>query len=293
MVTHTQLEAELDWTGERLVTQIDNDISTIEHLHRYALALEFVEEKYVLDIASGEGYGSNLLAQKAKRVIGVDISKEAVEFASQKYERSNLEFRYGTADRIPVEDKSVDIVVSFETLEHHHKHDEMMREIKRILKADGILIMSTPDKSIYEKRCPDNPFHLKEITFDEFKELINKYFSSSVFLDQRIIFGSLITARGSNSHNEIRNYSGQFEYVQKGLISSPKLKFINQAFFSICLSSDQDILFEASSFFDGGDIYEAIEENYNKQIQELQDRLKRYDSLILLRAFRKIRNLFL
>jgi len=62
-----------NWTGERLETHILNVI-TIEHLHRYALALPHSTGKIVLDIACGDGYGSNLLARNAVSVIGVDIA---------------------------------------------------------------------------------------------------------------------------------------------------------------------------------------------------------------------------
>lgn len=63
-----------NWTGERLETFVLND-STIEHLHRYAIAKELAQGKHVLDIACGEGYGSNLLASSARFVDGVDIDQ--------------------------------------------------------------------------------------------------------------------------------------------------------------------------------------------------------------------------
>ena len=136
---------ELNFTGERYVPGIKGDIE-IEHLHRYALALELSKGKNVLDIASGEGYGSYLLSMLAKSVVGVDISKEAILHSSMKYIKSNLTFLCGSADRIPCESHSFDLVVSFETIEHHDKHEEMLQEIKRVLKPDGILILSSPEK---------------------------------------------------------------------------------------------------------------------------------------------------
>ncbi len=124
-------------------------MSSVEHLHRYALAADICGGKDVLDIASGEGYGSNLLAQAAKTVIGVDISTEAIDQAKAKYVRPNLRFLRGAADAIPLDSSSIDVVVSFETLEHHDKHEEMLSEIKRILRPNGLLIISTPDKRFY------------------------------------------------------------------------------------------------------------------------------------------------
>lgn len=67
-----------DWTGERLETFVFNE-TTIEHLHRYAIAMEFCSGKTVLDIACGEGYGSNLLSAKATHVTGMDADAITIE----------------------------------------------------------------------------------------------------------------------------------------------------------------------------------------------------------------------
>src|SRR5205085_7058452 len=96
--------------------------------------------------------------------IGVDIDEVSVNHAAKKYAASNLEFKTGAVEKIPVESTSIDVVVSFETIEHHDKHEEMMQEIKRILKEDGLLIISTPDKKYYaDIPAHQNPFHIKEL----------------------------------------------------------------------------------------------------------------------------------
>jgi len=188
----------LPWTGERYVPEIEGTIE-LEHLHRYLLAEKFVHDKTVLDIASGEGYGSNILSAAAKFVIGVDISEEAVNHARLKYRKPNLEFRVGSADNIPVDSNSVDVVVSFETIEHLDKHEEMMTEIKRVLKPGGILIISSPDKYQYSI-VPGytNPYHVKELLKEEFEELLSKYFKNVCFLGQRVVYGSLIVPEGGS-----------------------------------------------------------------------------------------------
>ncbi|HET7118810.1 MAG TPA: methyltransferase domain-containing protein, partial [Hanamia sp.] len=196
------------WTGERLETFIYNDTTT-EHLHRYAMAIEFIKNKVVLDIASGEGYGSNLLSQYAEKVIGVDIDETSITNARLKYNRKNLEFKTGRTDEIPLQDVTIDVVVSFETLEHHDKHQEMMREIKRVLKPGGILIMSTPDKKYYSDESQyKNPFHVKELYLNEFKELINSHFNCSEFYFQNMFKGSLIIPEKIN--NGFKNFGGDF-----------------------------------------------------------------------------------
>ena len=186
---------ELDFTGERYVPGMKGDIE-IEHLHRYALALELSKGKNVLDIASGEGYGSYLLSMLAKSVVGVDISKEAILHSSMKYIKSNLTFLCGSADRIPCESHSFDLVVSFETIEHHDKHEEMLQEIKRVLKPDGILILSSPEKLYYsDMRNFRNEFHVKELYLDDLKFLISKYFKYYQLYFQKTDYVSIIVPK--------------------------------------------------------------------------------------------------
>src|SRR5688572_26531054 len=108
---------DLEFTGERFVPSEQGEI-WLEHFHRYALVLELAKGKDVLDIACGEGYGAMLLARTAKSTLGVDISAEAINHASGKYQAPGLHFTVGSATDIPLADASVDLVVSFETLEH-------------------------------------------------------------------------------------------------------------------------------------------------------------------------------
>lgn len=201
------------WTGERLETFIFNS-TAIEHLHRYALAQPFVKDKVVLDIACGEGYGSNLMAQIAKKTIGVDISKETISEAREKYKKSNLQFLEGSTSNIPCEDHSIDIVVSFETIEHHDQHEKMIEEILRVLKPEGLLIMSSPDKFFYSiVRNHENPFHVKELFEDEFKRLILKYFRFQIFFSQNSGFYSVVLPEKQDQNQKISGYSGDYENI--------------------------------------------------------------------------------
>jgi len=201
--------------GERLETS-DLSQNTSEHLHRYTIAKKFVKGKTVLDIASGEGYGSNLLSQDAIQVIGVDIDPDAVERANLKYSKINLKFKQGDAALIPCENEIFDVVVSFETLEHHDKHEEMMLEIKRVLKPEGIFIISTPNKLVYtDRRNYKNPFHVKELYKEEFDQLLSRYFSKVVIYKQRFFSGSFITPDESTQIGQIITYTGNFNNIQQ------------------------------------------------------------------------------
>lgn len=227
-----------NWTGERLETHIQNT-NTIEHLHRYALAIYLAKSKIVLDIASGEGYGSNLLSNVAEKVIGVDISSEAITIATKKYKKDNLEFKVGSTSAIPLDNNSVDLIVSFETIEHHDEHLEMLKEIKRVLKPDGILIISSPDKKEYsDKTGYCNKFHIKELYQDDFKKLITDHFIHYSFLNQRFLFGSVIQPQENSkflnfydgSYNEITETT--FEpFYNLAIASDAKLKEFNTSMF--------------------------------------------------------------
>jgi len=246
-------------TGERLTTTIKHE-TAIHHLHRYALAIELSQNKHVLDIASGEGYGSNLIAKVASKVTGVDISQEAIDFSKKKYKRKNLNFIKGSADNIPLVDNSVDLVVSFETIEHHNKHNEMFKEIKRVLKSGGVLIMSSPDKLNYSKSINhDNHFHIKELFREEFKGLVVENFSYSKIYYQNISYNSVVVPEDGVGSG-FKEYAGGFEAISSN--STLALPVYN-----ICIASDEKLsglkLADVSTF---------------SAVNVLQDILKVYDS---------------
>ena len=130
-------EINLPWTGERLVPSHTGD-TAIEHLHRYAFAREYIEGKDVLDIACGEGYGSHMMSNIAANVVGVDISPEVIAHARNRY-GDKVTFSVGSCTDIPLSSASFDVVVSFETLEHLAGHEQMLKEVKRVLRPGGVL----------------------------------------------------------------------------------------------------------------------------------------------------------
>jgi ubiquinone/menaquinone biosynthesis C-methylase UbiE len=184
--------AELKYTGERLTTERFFTDGAIEHLHRYAFASQLVKDKVVLDIACGEGYGSCLLSKYANFVYGIDIDLNSINHASKKYPKNNLTYIHGSCLEIPIKSNTVDVVVSFETIEHLYEQEQMTIEFKRVLKQDGLLIISSPEKEYYHKVDPNNPFHVKELFLQEFERLIRNNFSFVNFYFQRTKLGSII-----------------------------------------------------------------------------------------------------
>lgn len=184
----------IEFTGERFVPT-EHGVIRQEHLHRYAWCLPLVQGRDVLDVASGEGYGSAMLASRARSVRGVDISQEAVDHATARYAAvSNLTYMQGSAAAIPLVDDSVDVVVSFETIEHLMEQEEMMAEIRRVLRPDGVLVMSSPNKEVYSDRAGyHNDFHVKELYQAEFLALVGRHFPASRLCGHRMAVCSTIT----------------------------------------------------------------------------------------------------
>lgn len=189
----------LSFTGERYTPETQGNIY-LEHMHRYLMVSDLVTGKDVLDIASGEGFGSYAMSQLVRSVIGVDIDAASVEHALRRYKKPNVDFRSGSCSDIPLDDDSVDVVVSFETIEHHDEHDRMMQEVRRVLRPGGVFIISSPEKHEYtDVPGTGNPFHVKELYRDEFQTLMRAHFQNVAIYGQRVVFGSAIFLEGAPS----------------------------------------------------------------------------------------------
>ena len=268
----------MEATGERFVPELTGDIK-YEHLHRYALALEFVEGRSVLDIASGEGYGSAILAKRARSVIGVDIDPDAIDHAQTQYrDLANLEFLVGTCSAIPVADSSIDVVVSFETIEHHDQHEEMMREIKRVLKTDGVLIISSPNRLTYSDEPQySNPFHVKELYYEELCDLLKRHFQQVYLYGQKLAVGSWVTSLEPSNERAIKVYSGDVHKLENVVTPS------QDPIYFVAICSDRTEPFSEtveSTYADSSDdlLVQARKETQVAQsaLQSMQQSLQHY-----------------
>ena len=192
--------------GERLIINQNWLPETImEHLHRYQFAREQVREHdVVLDAACGTGYGSGILAEKAGKVYGIDISEDAVQYASERYSAENISFQTMSVEKLEFPDNFFDVVVSFETIEHveHEIQKKFLAEIKRCLKPKGILIMSMPNDDLYRFLSGDqydNPFHVADLTQEGFKKILREQFRHIAFYYQNVIKTSSIFREGTDS----------------------------------------------------------------------------------------------
>jgi ubiquinone/menaquinone biosynthesis C-methylase UbiE len=183
------MASDITFTGERFVPGFAGEIA-YEHWHRYAFARRFAAGKRVLDAACGEGYGSALLGSVAASIVGVDIDASAIAHATARYgEGDRVRFITGSCTELPLPAASVDVVVSFETIEHLEAADQpkMLAEFARVLMPDGLLVISSPNKRLYsDARDYVNEFHRHELYRDGLAALLASSFPAQSWYHQRV-----------------------------------------------------------------------------------------------------------
>lgn len=180
-------------TGERLIVGLSNKRNEEDHIARYEYAEQFVKGKRVLDLACGSGFGSAMVSDAgAVSVDGVDIAPEAIDYAKKNFARENVSFHQGSADSLSFADKSFDVIVSFETIEHlpDEIRAKYLDEMHRVLTDEGLLLLSTPNKAILSPwtKKPGNKFHILEYSRSILgKELADHKFEVTEWRGQRLV----------------------------------------------------------------------------------------------------------
>jgi GT2 family glycosyltransferase/SAM-dependent methyltransferase len=184
----------IEWTGERMVPWAPDVQVIYEHLHRYWFTAALAAGQRVLDVGSGEGYGTAILASVADSACGIELDETSVAHSRANYQADNLEFRVGSAlDLSDFADSAFGLVVCFEVLEHIAEQEQLLDGIARVLGPDGILLCSTPERVSYsELTGQENPFHVRELTEREFRDLLGARFPTVRLWAQRTSTGSAI-----------------------------------------------------------------------------------------------------
>ena len=253
-------QPELEFTGERFTPECVREIA-YEHWHRYAWAAQLVKGKQVLDAACGEGYGSYLLSREAAHVTAVDIDQTTIDHALRRYAGTNIEFRQADCTKLPLDDDSVDVVVSFETLEHLAEQDQLLAQFRRVLRSDGFLLVSSPDKKTYSDETGyDNPFHVRELYRDEFEDLLGRHFPAFRLFGQKLMFVSALWALDGPGQCESLMTDGN------RLVAGPHPQ-LPPLYFLAVAAADQDFLPTTRALSLFGDREESVYQHYNDEIR--------------------------
>jgi SAM-dependent methyltransferase len=160
-------------TGERTVPGIaEENYWFRRHEIAYTELLERCRGRVVLEAGAGEGYGADMIADVADRVIGVDYDATAVAHIRTRYPR--VETHRANLAQLPLEDGSVDVVVNFQVIEHLWDQGQFLRECLRVLRPGGELLISTPNRTTFSpgRDTPLNPFHTRELNAAELDGLL-------------------------------------------------------------------------------------------------------------------------
>jgi SAM-dependent methyltransferase len=145
-----------------------NPLLLAQHIARYNFASSFVKGGIVLDLGSGEAYGTVLLKKFCDNIAALDISSEAVGFAHIKGINCAVQ---ADARAIPYRTNTFNTIVSFEVFEHITNVEKYLHEAHRVLKNGGVFLVSTPNVDYYPL-AGMNPFHVKEYRYDEVISLL-------------------------------------------------------------------------------------------------------------------------
>ena len=161
-----------------------------EHTHRYFEVLKYIKQDcLVLDLACGNGYGTNILGCKVGvKVVGGDISEETLALCKNRYSKENLEFKFIDATKIDYPVNYFNVIASFETIEHTTKYELMIKELSRVLKKDGVLLLSTPNSKVTSPNGKIiNPYHTQEFNAIELEQLLKSHFTKVTVYGQEYI----------------------------------------------------------------------------------------------------------
>jgi SAM-dependent methyltransferase len=160
-------------SGERACPDFPEE-NFVNHLKAYRFASQFCSNKKVLDIGCGTGYGTSLLAHSAGSAVGIDISRQAIRYARKRYLGANVQFFQMNAESLAFPDCSFDFIISSENFEHLHDQRANLREISRVLKDEGMLLLATPNHEMF--LGINTPYHTHEFLYEEFLQIVQEFF---------------------------------------------------------------------------------------------------------------------
>jgi len=281
---------------ERMMPDNIDDVLQREHNDRYEF-FKAAFKGYVLDIACGIGYGSEIVLEssKVKKYYGKDVSKDALSIAKEKFLTDRTAFSFGDITNIEIPDGAIDSAISFETLEHLENPEKAVSEIKRVLKGDGVWVGSVPSAH-FDEMCErvygENPYHITRFTDISLHKYLSKHFEYILLFSNELTINSsfrkldkknqpsLISSSSNksdingsiaflatNSRDEFENLKSEFndiDYFINNLVDYDKIRYIP-------LKKSFD---EAESMIDKKDViikkYEELLDQKSQKIEKLE-----------------------
>ncbi len=166
-------------TGERMIPTNDGELSYVFARHKFAyeVAREYAVSKRVLDIGCGTGYGCKILSGVALSVVGIDYSLEAIAFCNAKFPSPNVSFIHTDILNLRVQ-QEFDTAISFQVIEHMADLDLFLDKMKAAVQKGGAILITTPNVREPTSDADANPFHVNEMNYASFHELLSRHFPS-------------------------------------------------------------------------------------------------------------------
>lgn len=211
------------------------DLLYIRHMCAYKFAVPYIKNEIVLDLGCGSGYGTYYLSTKdLKQIIGIDISKEAIEYSKREYFNDNLQYEIMDSSKLAFKKNSFDVVICFQVIEHIDNLDHFLSDIHRTTK---MFIVSTPNKKTFND-AGRNPFHVREFYLNDLQVLLQSVF-------QKVnMFGVYPVIQTQNICNKVEKLQAQIDNLHLrpllDLIPIRIKKLLSFIFFKI----DEDISFK-------------------------------------------------
>ncbi|MFW9972709.1 MAG: class I SAM-dependent methyltransferase, partial [Candidatus Odinarchaeota archaeon] len=197
--------------GERIIvkdwdsTKNSGNINKMIHIKRYEWVKNFVRNLKVLDNGCGTGYGTYFLAKnQVKEILGIDISIEAIKYAQRNYHSHNLQFKQMDSLSLKFLNAHYDAVISFDVIEHIDEQfqEKFLSEIVRVIKENGILIISCPNE---DSANSYNPHHKNELNRKKLENLLKLFFMNVKLYGMKFIINNInLKEKWKDYINDIR-----------------------------------------------------------------------------------------
>ncbi|MEK7499618.1 MAG: class I SAM-dependent methyltransferase [Patescibacteria group bacterium] len=248
------------YSGERILPEKIFNVTYQQSLKAYEYAATYAAGKTVLDVASGEGYGTHLLGKTAAKAVGLDLHRGAVEDAQKNYGNTNVVFHQGDLLNAPavLKGEQFDVVCCFQTIEHVEDHDAFLASLAAVARPGGIILVSTPNKKVFPSF---NPYHVHELDYNEIHNLFARNFQESKIYG---VFGDEAVMRYRESKQKVSDAILRIDFLQARNWLPRKLLLAIYAFVSYFLIKKISFLKHAKEITHITTDNFAVRENYAK-----------------------------